>query len=138
MANYKYDIKMPDKCKSLLLRMIKSAKSKDVVEGTRIYYDNNCHIQFGIGEDEIEIPAGGREFSTLEHLGLVELNDETSFFITPLAGEWADYQHKNRVTKWLARLSGETKDIILAISFILTLLLTILQILQIFKVIPFK
>jgi hypothetical protein len=69
-----------------------------------------------------------------ELLGLVKITSDHTFFLLPRAFNWAAYERKSRLGKWLVRLPNIIKDFMIALSFFASLVLVILQILEHFKI----
>jgi hypothetical protein len=133
-SEFEYDIHLPKEQKTLLLEIVKKAKKCDVLSVAYFVHKPNnppYYLSFvfnsknEINEELPEDPVPG-----FEVLRLVKITDTHSIFLTPKIFAWADYQNKNRLMRWWARNLSNTKDIILAIAFILSLVLTILQIYQ--------
>jgi hypothetical protein len=92
------------------------------------HLDGTVHISI----DLLENPA-----LAFEMFGLVKYDQQKHIFVlTPKAFKWADYEHKNRFLKIMSTLSSKTKDFMLFVAFVLSLGLTVLQILQSLKPAP--
>jgi hypothetical protein len=134
MSEFEYDIHLPKEQKTLLLEIVKKAKKCDVLSVAYFFHKPNnppYHLLFSFSSaDEINIALLENPVPGFEVLGLVKVTDNDNIFLTPKLFIWADYQNKNRFMRWWARNLSNTKDIILAIAFILSIVLTVLQIYQ--------
>jgi hypothetical protein len=134
MSNFEFDIYLPQEQKILLLEIVKKAKKCNGLSvAYYIHKPNNPPYYLSLvfnSENEISKELPEDPVPGFEVLGLVKITDEHNIFLTPKLFAWADYQSKNRFMRWWARNLSNTKDIILAISFTLSLILTILQIYQ--------
>ena len=138
MSDYEYDIPMPENYRQLLLKLVDQSKKERTTTVKYTHLKESSHIH--VGNAHWEETFIDNPFLSLDCYDLVKIyitsNSQDLYVLTPKAFKWAAYQMKNRVEKWWARLPGNIKDVMLAISFILALGLTALQILQALKVIP--
>ena len=135
MSNFEFDFPWPQQQKKLLLDIVKLAREHNVlsipysssldsnyVHHISVVLDNMVHIGLDLSED----PA-----LAFEMLGFIKYDEETSIIVlTPKVLRWADYENKNRFLKFLARLPSKVKDFMIFVAFVLSLALTVLQILQ--------
>jgi len=136
MSDLEYDIPMPVNYRLLLLKLVdQSIKEQTLTANGFVVCD--LQWQFSIGKEVWTVDnIQGNPIISFDCLGLIILYNNNQFTLTPIAFKWAAYQKKSRLGKWWARLPGNVRDVMLAISFILALGLTILQILQALKIIP--
>ncbi len=80
------------------------------------------------GDTPILSDLNGSPIASLHHLGLVEKFSGNSVFLYPTAFKRAKYEKKSRIGKWFYRSFHSSRDLILGISFTLSLFLTILRI----------
>jgi hypothetical protein len=134
MSEFEYEIPLPKEQKTLLLEIVKKAKKCDILSiAYFVHKPNNPPYALSFifnTENEINVNLPEDPVPGFEVLGLAKITDKHSIFLTPKIFKWADYESKNKLTKWWARNLSNTKDIVLAISFVLSLALTILQIYQ--------
>ena len=135
MSNFEFDFPLPQQQKKLLLDIVKLAREHNVlsipysssldsnyVHHISVVHDNMVHIGLDLSED----PA-----LAFEMLGFIKHDEEKSIIVlTPKVLRWADYENKNRFLKFLARLPSKVKDFMIFVAFVLSLALTVLQILQ--------
>jgi hypothetical protein len=140
MSDYEYEIPMPDNYRQLLLEIIglmEKGKTTTIDYWTTIPEPTH---HFSIGVDTLDRNFMDNPMFCFDCYGLAKYYEAKAlgkiYILTPKAFKWAAYQKKSRLGKWWARLSGNVKDIMLAISFLLALGLTVLQILQALKIIP--
>jgi len=62
-----------------------------------------------------------------EVLGLIKKIDEHSLFLTPKLFMWTEYEQKNQFMKWIDRNPNLARDVLLALSILLSLVLLILR-----------
>lgn len=140
MGHFEFDIPFPKEQKELFLRLVSEARKCSVLSVN--YYvhrpdDPPYFLDFVFdAKNSIETNLPEDPVPGFEVLGLVRITGEHNIFLTPKAFKWADYEKKNRFLKWWIRLPNVLKDIMLVIAFILSLVLTILQILEKFKTSP--
>ncbi len=88
-----------------------------------LYY----YVLIGDGTDDsaqFEIPKGD-PITSLEKLGYLETQENGHVFLLSSAYHRAKYERKNRFGKWIDRTIENGRDILLGISFTLSLLLTL-------------
>lgn len=127
-----YDIPFPQQQKELLLELIQQARKHHVLSvhyGPHPDADGIYHLTFycvledRLGRDWPEDPVPG-----FEALGLIKMTRQSTFFLTPKAFKWADYEKKNRILKWWVRLPDRIKEFMIVFSFVVSLILVLLQI----------
>ena len=77
------------------------------------------------------IPVRGLRESAIKilcRLQLVDRLSDSEVFLLPAAFQRARYERKNRLSKWFLRTFPSVRDIFVGISFTLSVLLTIVQI----------
>jgi len=125
---------LPKEQKLLLLDIVRMSKKSNVLSVTYFVHKPNnppYSLSFAFNStNNIDIDLPEDPIPGFEVLGLVKITDQHSIFLTPKVFKWVNYENKNRFAKWWERNMSNTKDIILAISFVLSLALTILQIYQ--------
>ena len=148
MSDYEFDIPMPKEHAKLLLNILELAKKNNVFSVHYSFHPaqdrKSCRLQFDIGDITTELQQLPEDpLPGFEVLGLVKFTEESRVFLTPKAFKWAAYQKKSRLGKWWARLPGNVKDVMIFISFILSLVgviissyLAYLQILERLKPVP--
>ena len=87
-------------------------------------------------ENSIDVSFSEDPVPGFEVLGFVKITDEHNIFLTPKVFKWADYENKTRLGKWWTRLPNTVKDFMIAFSFLASLVLAILQILELLKILP--
>jgi len=133
MSTYKYDIPMPEEYKKDLLDIVEFSKQKHSLSGK--WYISPREMSVYIGGSQKNYPGvSGDPFLSFGALGLVEITGRTEtlceFVLKPRAFYWANYQQKTRFGKCLERFPGNVRDIAIAVAFILSVVLTIIQIVQ--------
>lgn len=129
---YEYDLPMPETYKAFLLSVVSDAieaktmtvnftRTATTIPGMHCYY-------LSIGGCSREFKITGKPVESLNCLGLIKIFDSENFFLTPKSIEWAEYQRKNPFGKFIAKLPSTVKDLMLVIAFILSIILTCLQI----------
>ena len=135
MSNFEFDFHLPKLHKALLLEIVKLARKHNVISinysswqtmnnvySISVHFDKADNISMDLPED----PAFA--FDVLE---FVKYDEESHIIVLkPKAFKWADYENKNPFIKFLVRLPSAVRDIMIFIAFVLSLALTILQILQ--------
>lgn len=131
-------MELPTPLAKLLLALV------DVAERDQVYTlrstscrrtDENAWditIQSSKGDNVVIRRLPGAPIESLQRLGFLEVHNG-NLFLYPAAFEQAKYERKTRLGKWLARTLHRGRDAILAISFALTILLTVLKIIEISK-----
>jgi len=146
MDNLEFDLPLPKMQRELLLNLVKKAKKHNVLSAPVFKHstgDGEYYLHFIFIEDEkddsLEVKLHENPIQGFEVLGFVvrdvETKDETIFF-TPKLFKWSDYENKNWFLKFLARLPSKVKDFMIVVAFVLSLILTVLQILQSLKPAP--
>jgi hypothetical protein len=141
MSDFEFDFPMPKQQKKLLLDIIRMARKNNVLSS---HFSSSLDINgiYHIGAyfnntDRVSIELPENPAPAFEMLGLVKYDEENnSVVLTPKAFKWAAYESKNWFTKFLARLPSRAKDLMIFIAFMLSLVLTILQILESIKSTP--
>jgi hypothetical protein len=137
MADYSFlSYPMPPHVRDALLTAVEIARHDEVL--TITYSETHNDQQRGrydlllqgspTSKRILQIP--GHTIRSLELLGFIEQCAHVTFFLTPQAFDWADYQKKSSLCKLLTRASVHTRDIVLGATTTLTLVLLILRILE--------
>ena len=138
MSRFEFDIPIPKEQKELLLRLVCEARKCSVLSvGYFVHKPDEppYYLDFVFSaENSIEITLPEDPVPGFEVLGFVKITGEHSIFFTLKVFSWADYEKKNQFLKWWIRHSNVLKDIMLITAFLLSLALTILQILEKFKI----
>ncbi len=137
MSTYKYDIPMPEDYKKLLIEIVEKSKQNRSLTCSWVKLASGSIRWIGeVGgvEEKFTENIQGDPFESFGVLGMMEIRENESrsktFVLKPNAFEWANYQKKKRFGKWLERLPGNIRDIVIAVAFILSVALTIIQIVQ--------
>jgi hypothetical protein len=130
MTDFQFNLPLPQKQKELLLRLASETRQRNVlsVEYTIRKHDTPPYnLTFTVGGEEIKADFMEDPVPGFEVLGLVKKTDEHTLFLTPNLFEWAEYEQKSGFMKWIARNPNLARDLLLAISILLSLTLLILQ-----------
>jgi hypothetical protein len=137
MADFEFDIPIPDEYTQMLLDIIKEAKKHKTltIHISQVGWNKvgGANYQIGFpGKDKMYSEQGGNPIASFAALGFLEqpADDPKIYFLTAKAYKWAKYQQKSQLGKWFARVPGYIKDTMLFIAFILSVALTILQIIE--------
>jgi hypothetical protein len=141
MSDFEFNFHMPEQQKKLLLDIVKLARKNNVLS---IRYSASLDNQFIYhvsvyfnDADRIYLNLSENPAFAYDVLGLIKYDSEKHIFVlTPKAFNWADYENKRWVPKFLAKLPSKVKDFMIFIAFILSLALTVLQILESLKSTP--
>lgn len=137
MQRYEFDTPMPDTYSDLLKELVSKSIEQKSLTGT--WHElSQKKFQIHIGENVIIGETTGRPVLAFATLGFIEILSEKSiqFILTPKAFAWAEYQKKNRFGKWVARNPSLIRDGFIAFSFVVSLTLAIIEVLQAVKIIP--
>lgn len=136
MSEVIYTFPIPEDITEMLLGMVQLCQKNNVLT-LRVTRQTTLEE---IGPFDYTIEAGksalyferilGEPLQALQALELLKLLPNQELFLTATAYEWADYQRKGGLGKYLARNTDILRDIWLVIVSILTVGLTLLQILQ--------
>jgi len=85
------------------------------------------------GESAVVKRLRGDPIESLEMLGFVQCLNQTNVFLYPAAFARAKYERKGRFGKWLTRAYNRGRDVVLVVVSTLTVLLTILRIIEIVR-----
>jgi len=134
MNEYEFDLPLPKQQKALLLNLVKGAKKHEVMTVHFFLHTPDgflYYLDFPFSDkEEIKTQMSENPIPGYEVLGLVKYDEEKQLiYLTPKAFKWANYEDKNRFGKFWARQS--LKDIMLGIAFVLSLMLTIFQVIEI-------
>ena len=141
MPDYEYDIPMTEDYQQILLKLVEQSKKLKTLTATGSLSPDKTWQFDQAGEHWKTGAISGDPLVSFDCLELIKIYGNLNrpmdhpFILTPKAYKWAEYQKKNRIGKWWARLPGNVKDIMLAISFLLSQAMTIIQFLQAIKVI---
>ncbi len=122
---------LPKSVTKILIALVDRAKrdqSFDVPCATHSPDGSFYYILIGDGTDadnlQFEIPKGD-PVTSLEKLGYLEIQERGYVFLLPSAFRRAKYERKNSFGKFVDRTMENGRDVLLGISFVLSLLLTI-------------
>jgi len=130
---------LPAPLVQLLIALVEAAEQDQVLTVNCVsasspheYGTWDYHIESSRGTKDIE-GVKGAALDSLTRLGFVErLGDRSiTVFLHPSAFERARYERKGRFGKWVIRTVQHARDVILAVSFTLAVLLAVLQIIEI-------
>ena len=133
MTEFQYDIPLPIIQKELLLNLARLSRQNDILS---VSYTINKHdkppykLVFHLGKERIESKVEEDPVPGFEVLGLIKKIDAQTIFLAPKLFRWAEYQQKNRVMKWVARNPNIARDVLLAISILLSIIIIILRFFQ--------
>ncbi len=141
MSEYEYDIPMPENYRQLLLKLVNQSRELSTLTASYFFtLDGSINIRMGHGEggwrtDQIS----GDPILSFDCFGLVKIYGDqnehfTGFTLTAKTFKWANYEKKTPIGKWFAKYN--VKDFVIGIAFVLSVGLTIVQILQALRVIP--
>ena len=141
MSNFEFDFPLPKQQKKLLLDIVKLAREHNVlsIPYSSSLDSNYVHHISVVLDDMVQIGLDLSEDPALafEMLGFVKYDEEKGVIVlTPKVFKWANYENKNWFLKFLARLPSKVKDFMIFVAFVLSLALTVLQILQSLKPTP--
>jgi len=129
------EIPMPDEYKELLLSIVLESKKQKTLQGIYICLDQGLSF-VGIGNSRVMNDSiQGNPFLSYSALGMIQTQGarDNVFVLMPFAFKWYDYQKKKGITKFLLKVMDKARDIIIAISFVLSMALTIVSILGLIK-----
>lgn len=129
-----YDFPMPKSYKDLLLSIIEKSIEGGTLTGDW-FCDTNFITTIHIGKYNIEFPdEPGDPFLSFKVMGFIEIepsgNYVNQFILKPLVFDWYKYQKMTKVGQALANFPENIKSAAIIISFILSIILTIIQIFQ--------
>jgi hypothetical protein len=137
MSHYELDTALPKQQKELLLLLVAKARQYHVTSFHFNIIDSDgsflrhFYIIFSADtkiNDQLEVKLPENRLRAFEILGFLKYDDiANTIYLTPVVFKWADYEKKNRLGKFFAK--HPFKDYMLALSVILSVSLTILQIL---------
>lgn len=133
MAEYQYDIPLPKMQRELLLRLARESRQRDILSvGYEIHKHNNppYRLDLTLGEEKIESDFSENPVPGFEVLGLVKSTDKHTLFLTPKLFKWAEYEQKSGFMKWVARNPNLARDVLLAVSILLSLAILLLRLFQ--------
>jgi hypothetical protein len=143
MSYYEFDLPIPLPQKELLLNFVDKAKKYSVLSAHFFLHTPNdisytLVFAFSDGEKgEISVVLPENPVPSFEILGFVHYDEkQKTIILTPKLFKWAEYEKKNKIGKFWMRLPEAIKGTMLVIAFILSLILTIIEILQNLKIIP--
>lgn len=142
MTYFELDIPMPDHYRDSLIKIVEASKRLRTLSFSTQRPVGSQIITVIIGDEPIDIPSYRdnpiKAYVTLDLLH--EVTDiksngivDVSYYITPKAYRWYEYQRRGKIGKWFARLPSYIRDGMIGIAFILSLILTILQIAELVR-----
>lgn len=133
MTEYQYDLPLPDKQKELLLQLAKTSRQLSILSAEYTIHKHNkppFKLSLTLGDETIKAELLEDPVPGLEVLGLIKRTDEHTIFLMPKLFKWADYENKNPFMRWVERNPNIARDVLLAISILLSLVLLILRFVQ--------
>ena len=135
MSDFEFDFSIPSQQKKLLLDIVKLARRHSVLS---IRYSAILDNQFTYhilayfdDADRLFLNLTENPAFSYDVLGLIKYDqDKHTFILTPKAFRWADYENKNWFLKFLARFPKWIRDFMIIVAFLLSLVLTVFQILE--------
>jgi hypothetical protein len=138
MQHVDLDYQLPKPIAQLLLAMVEVAERNEVLA---VSCAKDPSDEKGAWDFRIKDPAKGESavvkrlrddpIEGLEMLGFVQHPSQRDMFLYPTAFTRARYERKGRFGKWLTRAYNRGRDVVLVVISTLTVLLTILQIIEI-------
>ena len=140
MEHVDVDYQLPKPIAQLLVAMVEVAERNEVltVSCAKDPSDKKGAWDFRIkdpakGESAVVKRLGGDPIGSLELLGVVQRLSQRDMFLYPAAFTRARYERKRRFGKWLTRTCNRGRDVALVVVSTLTVLLTILRIIEIVR-----
>lgn len=133
MTEFQYDIPLPINQRELLLNIARLSKQNDILSvGYSVHANNGppYKIVYKMGEENIEAEFQENPIPGFEVLGLIKTIDEHTIFLSPKLFKWAEYEQKTQFMKWVARNPNIARDVLLAISILLSLIIIFLRVFQ--------
>ena len=142
MSDFEFDLPITQEARRFLLDIVKMAEKRNIrsmnysssqERGTYTY-----HVQAFIdGTDSISAALSEKPTAFYETLDFISYDEEKHLItLKPKVFKWAKYENKNRLLRFLARLPNQVKDLMIVVAFVLSLGLTVIQIVQAFKTTP--
>lgn len=154
MSEFDLEIDMPENYRLLLLKIIRLSKEQKTLSFERQNTFDNIEVIVGGSPifSVLDEYTTGDVFRALNCIGLLETSDNDIdytlkhadnpprpwrfiYYLTPKAFRWYEYQNMGRARQFFAKAWFSVKDIMLGTAFILALILTLLQILQLVGII---
>jgi len=141
MSDFEFDLPMPKQQRKLLLDIVALARKYNVLSvpySSSLDSNNIHHISVVLGSTvDIYLELSEDPAVSFEMLGLVKYYEEKGIIVlTPKVFKWANYERKNWFLRIFSRLPSKVKDFMIFIAFVLSLALTVMQILQNLKPTP--
>jgi hypothetical protein len=133
-----YDLgyQLPKPLAQLLMAMVETAERDEVLTA----FCSSCQSAEESGAFDLSVGARaeptvvkrlrGNPIASLQQLGFVERLSQNNVFLYPAAFAWAKYERKGQFGKWLTRAYNRGRDVVLVVVSTLTVLLTILRIVE--------
>ena len=135
MKDYEYDIHLPSEQKKILLKLVSLSEQHKILSFEYAIHKPNeppYTLSFFISDEDFtlyEDPIPG--FEVLEFVQQTSSEGSLhTIFLKPKLFKWVKYENKNGIMKWIERNSNLFRDVVVTISFILSVLLTIKDLLQ--------
>lgn len=133
MTEFQYDIPLPGNQRELLLNLARISKQNDILSATYTIQKHGeppYQLVFKMGKEKFEAEFQEDPIPGFEVLGLTKKINEQTIFLTPKFFKWVDYQKKSQFMKWVERNPNIARDVLLAISILLSVILILLRIFQ--------
>jgi len=133
------DYQLPKPIAELLMAMVETAERDEVLT----VFCFSCQSAEESGAFDLSIGAGaepllvkrlrGNPIASLQQLGFLERLGQNNVFLYPAAFAWAKYERMGQFGKWARRVYHRGRDVVLIVVSTLTVLLTILRIVELLK-----
>ena len=141
MEHLDLDYQLPRPLAQLLIAMVEVAERNEVLAVFCTSWpsaEESGAFDFTIddlakGEPAVVKRLRGDPITGLAMLGFVERLNQSEVFLYPAAFTRAKYERKGQFGQWLTRAYNRGRDVVLVIVATLTVLLTILQIIEIVR-----
>lgn len=133
MTEFQYDIPLPKEQRELLLNLARISKQNDILLARYTVQKRDeppYPIVFHMGKENIEAEFQEDPVPGFEVLGLVKKIDEHTLFLAPKLFRWVDYEQKSRFMQWVERNPNIARDVLLAISILLSVIFILLRVFQ--------
>jgi hypothetical protein len=139
MEHFDLDYQLPRPLAQLLMALTEVAERNEVLTVSCISCPSDEESgafdlaidDMAKGEPTVVKRLRGDPIASLEMLGFVGWLNQSNVFLYPPAFTRARYERKGQFGKWLTRACDRGRDVVLIIVATLTVLLTILQIIEV-------
>ena len=140
MQHVDLDYQLPKPIGQLLVAMVEVAERNEVLAVSCVSRPSgeekgawDFAVEAAKGEPAVVKRLRGNPIESLKMLGFVQCLNQTNVFLYPAAFTRARYERKGRLGKWLTRAYNRGRDVVLVVISTLTVLLTILRIIEIMQ-----